>query len=88
MDMKHIRYFLEVARRGSINKAARSIGIAQPALTRYLHALEAEVGTQLMIRSQQGIRLTHTGEILLQHGRLLPRAAVPGSRKTAARVHG
>ena len=69
MEVKHIRYFVEVARRGSINKAARSMGIAQPALTRYLHALEDEVGAQLLFRSQRGVTLTHTGEILLQHGR-------------------
>lgn len=68
MELKQIRYFVEVARRGSINKAAQALNVAQPAVTRQLHALEEEFGAQLLIRTRQGVRLTDAGETMLQHG--------------------
>jgi len=71
MELRQIRYFVEVARRGSINKASQALNVAQPALTRHLHALEEELGAQLLIRSRQGVRLTDVGETMLQHGQVL-----------------
>ena len=40
MDFKEVRYFLQVARAGSFNKAARELNIAQPALSRQVRKLE------------------------------------------------
>jgi LysR family nitrogen assimilation transcriptional regulator len=71
MELKQIRYFVEVARRGSINKAAKALNVAQPAVTRQLHALEEELGAQLLIRTRRGVKLTDAGETMLQHGQTL-----------------
>lgn len=61
MDFKQLRYFLAVADEHSISSAARQIPIAQPALTRQLHLLEADLGVQLFHRTHQGIVLTKAG---------------------------
>ncbi|NVK30845.1 MAG: LysR family transcriptional regulator [Gammaproteobacteria bacterium] len=59
------QYFLTVAERGSLNKAAQSLGISQPTLSRQIHSLEVAVGDSLFDRSTQGIKLTALGEKLI-----------------------
>jgi len=50
MDIRVLKYFLAVAREESITKAALSLHIAQPPLSRQLKNLEDELGKQLFIR--------------------------------------
>lgn len=64
MQLRRLRLFLSVAAEGSISKAARTHGIAQPALTRQVQLLEAEIGARLFDRSTRGLRLTDTGQFL------------------------
>lgn len=66
MRLEHLMYFCEIARCGSINKAAQELFITQPALTFALDALEKELGFKLLIRSHQGVMLTPNGEQLLR----------------------
>lgn len=61
MDFKRLNYFQIVVDEGSITAAAKRIPLAQPALTRQLQLLEDEVGTMLLTRSRNGIRLTVAG---------------------------
>ena len=63
MELRVLRYFLAVAREESISRAAESLHITQPTLSRQLMDLEAELGTQLFIRSRRdkSIRLTEDG---------------------------
>jgi LysR family nitrogen assimilation transcriptional regulator len=65
MDLKELRYFLEVARAGSFLKAAENLRIAQPALSRKVRKLERELGAELLIRHGRGIRLTNAGSRLV-----------------------
>nr|WP_263436522.1 LysR substrate-binding domain-containing protein [Raoultella planticola] len=51
----------QVARSGSIRSAARELGQSQPALSRTLRELEQTLGTQLLLRSKEGITLTEAG---------------------------
>lgn len=67
MDIKQIRYFQAIAQYGSISEAARHLFIVQPALSRQMKELEADLGATLFIRRQKGIELTKAGEQLLQH---------------------
>ncbi|WP_460989451.1 LysR family transcriptional regulator [Sphingobium sp. TomTYG45] len=67
--MKQLRYFVAIADAGSLVRASERIGIAQPALSVQLANLEAELGTQLLIRSNRGIELTEDGVVLLQRAR-------------------
>lgn len=56
-----LEYFLEVSRTLNISRAAERIGISQPTLTQSIRKLEAAVGTQLLIRTRTGVRLTKSG---------------------------
>jgi LysR family transcriptional regulator of gallate degradation len=55
---------------GSINRAAKVIGLSQPALTRSIGRLEADIGVQLLTRVAKGVYPTEFGQALLEHVRL------------------
>lgn len=62
MNVLHMKYVAEVAKLGSINKAAESLLIAQPNLSRSVKELEAELGIKIFTRSAKGMVLTPEGE--------------------------
>ena len=62
-----LKYFVEVARCGSIRKAAQNLYVASSAVNRQILKLEAEMGTDLFDRLPNGIRLNAAGERMLQH---------------------
>ena len=64
MEIRVLRYFLEVAREENITRAAARLHITQPTLTRQLHQLEAELGKKLYVRGNYNIRLTEEGVLL------------------------
>lgn len=61
MRLNQIRDFLAVVDSGSINAAARKLGVSQPGLTKSVAALEAELGAALLRRSPTGVTLTAPG---------------------------
>jgi LysR family nitrogen assimilation transcriptional regulator len=69
MDLKQLEYFVRVAELGSFSKAAASLHIAQPALSRQVRQLESELDEHLLIRNGRGVVTTSAGEKLLDHGR-------------------
>lgn len=71
MDRLHLKYFIEVVESGSISKAASNLYVSQPNLSRAIHALETEMGKELLIRGNRGIVPTKTGEQLYYYGRSL-----------------
>lgn len=62
MNVLHMKYAVEVAKQGSLNKAAESLLIAQPNLSRSVKELEAELGIVIFTRSAKGMVLTPEGE--------------------------
>jgi DNA-binding transcriptional LysR family regulator len=64
-----VRSFLEVARLGSVSRAARAVGLSQPAVTKQIRALEAALGSPLLERSGRGVRLTAPGELFADFAR-------------------
>ncbi|MEI0565434.1 LysR family transcriptional regulator [Brachyspira pulli] len=64
MDIKSLTYFLTAAREGSITKAANSLNLTQPNLSRQINNLEKEIGKKLFIRSNYSIKLTSDGVLL------------------------
>lgn len=62
INLKHLEYFIKVAKLGSINKAAQALFISQPYLGKILHDLEEKMGVPLLNRSKQGVTLTPEGE--------------------------
>lgn len=64
MDIRVLQYFLAVAREESITKAAETLHMTQPPLSRQLKDLEDEVGKQLLIRGSKKVTLTEDGMLL------------------------
>lgn len=69
MELRHLRYFVAVAEEATFVAAARRLGVAQPALTRQIHALERELDVDLLERSAKGTTLTPAGEVALTSAR-------------------
>lgn len=64
MDIRVLQYFLAVAREESITKAAETLRMTQPPLSRQLKDLEEELGKQLLIRGSKKVTLTEDGMLL------------------------
>lgn len=64
MDLKQLRYFMEVVDQGSLHRASKALDIAQPALSRRMKDLEQSVGCRLLDRSVRGVSVTHAGRVL------------------------
>ena len=71
MNIKHLKYALEVAKTGSINKAAENLYIDQPNLSRAIKELESSLDITIFERNSKGITVTADGERLLQYSRVI-----------------
>ncbi len=69
MNILHMKYAVEVARAGSINKAAESLLVAQPNLSRSIKELESDLGISIFDRSARGMILTPEGEEFVEYAR-------------------
>lgn len=69
MTLQQLKYVIAIAEKGSINEAAKVLYLSQPSLTNAVHELEKELGLQLFIRTNKGIRVTHDGEEFLRYAR-------------------
>src|SRR5579863_8307308 len=67
MELVHLRSFLEVARTGSLTRAAEALMLTQPAVTQHIQALERELGAVIFDRTSRGARLTTPGRALQRH---------------------
>lgn len=67
MHASVLKYFVEVARCGSLRKASEKLYVAPSALTRQITKLEEEIGSELFDRLPNGMRLNPAGERLLKH---------------------
>jgi DNA-binding transcriptional LysR family regulator len=65
MDLRHLRTFVTVAEHGTVSKASELLAVAQPALSRQIGDLEAELGIKLFDRIRRRLVLTGEGERLL-----------------------
>src|ERR1700760_4199016 len=68
LDSRRLRVLCEVARHGSFSAAADALGYTQPAVSRQIATLEAEVGAVLVRRVPQGTVLTDAGRLLSERG--------------------
>ncbi|MBT5753253.1 MAG: LysR family transcriptional regulator [Rhodospirillaceae bacterium] len=66
MKIRQLRYFVEVARVQSINRAAENLHIAQPALSRHIRQLEEDLNVKLFLRESHGTKLTEAGKEFLK----------------------
>ena len=69
VELRHLRYFVAVADAGTFTHAAEQMFIAQPTLSQQIRRLEEMVGTPLLQRRREGVRLTEAGSVLLEESR-------------------
>src|SRR5438046_7714429 len=86
MDWNDLRYLLAVHRGGSLAGAAKTLGVTKATASRRLAALEEALGTELVLRTPDGLTLTEAGKVALstaeEMGRLA--TALEGRVGTAA----
>ena len=78
IQLVQVEGFLEVARRGSVSRAADALFVTQPTLTARLHSLERELGASLFVRTPHGMRLTEAGRAWVPYAERALRALVDG----------
>ncbi len=71
MELRHLRYFVAVADTLNFTKAAATLRLAQPSLTRQIKNLEEEIGVRLLDRSRKHVALTDEGRAFLVDARRL-----------------
>lgn len=67
MELTPLKYFKAIAQAGHMTRAARALGVSQPALSAVVKKLEGEVGADLLHRTGRGVELTEAGRIFLRH---------------------
>jgi DNA-binding transcriptional LysR family regulator len=69
VELRHLRYFVAVAEAGTFTRAAERLFVAQPTLSQQIRRMEQMVGTPLLRRCREGVRLTAPGMVLLDAAR-------------------
>lgn len=91
MKLNQLRDMVAIADKGSLRAAARYLGLAQPALTRSVRALEHELGTTLFEREARGMVLTPRGQLFYQRAKAVVnelRRAREEIEQTSGDMHG
>ena len=69
MNLLHMKYAVEVAKAGSLNKAAETLLIAAPNVSRSIKELEADIGISIFERTTKGMELTPEGEEFINYAK-------------------
>jgi DNA-binding transcriptional LysR family regulator len=69
IEFRHLRSIIAVAEEGHITRAAERLGVAQPALSRLIKAIEQDIKVQLFRRVPRGVELTDAGRTFLDGAR-------------------
>src|SRR5258708_14929942 len=69
MELRQLRYFVAVGEEQHYGRAEQRLRVAQPALSRQIQNLEAEIGFKLFERLPRGVKITAAGEFLLKEAR-------------------
>ncbi len=71
MELRQLKYFVNVSELGSFTRAAAFLSVAQSALSRQIHNLEMELDTRLLYRTGRGVAVTESGQRLLDHAKTI-----------------
>ncbi len=82
MDLRQLRYFIEVAEHLNFTEAAKHLYIAQSAVSQQIADLEKKLGVQLFIRNKRSVQLTNAGSVLLKEAIQLINKSEEAIKKT------
>ncbi|MEM9081082.1 MAG: LysR family transcriptional regulator [Verrucomicrobiota bacterium] len=88
LDLRKLRYFVEVAERGTLSEAGRRLGLTQPALGRQVRVVEDELGWEWFERGGRKLKLTKEGGVVLREGRRLLKAAAGARERMRREIEG
>ena len=71
MELYQLRQFAAVAKYENMTRAAESLNVAQPAVSKTIRNMESELGAELFERTGKGLRRTEQGDILLRYARTI-----------------
>ena len=71
MTLKQLEYFLEIAKMGSVTRAAQSLNVSQPPVSLQLKLLEEELGSPLFIRDKRHLEITPAGTLLRERAKAI-----------------
>jgi DNA-binding transcriptional LysR family regulator len=69
MDLRQLKYFVQIVESGNFSRAAEILRIAQPSLSQQIKSLEEELGVKLLVRHARGVTATEKGQQLYDHAR-------------------
>ncbi|HQS09787.1 MAG TPA: LysR family transcriptional regulator [Xanthobacteraceae bacterium] len=69
MDLRQLKYFVQIAESGNFSRAAEILRVAQPSLSQQMKNLEDELGVDLLVRHARGVTPTEIGQQLYDHAR-------------------
>src|SRR5271163_3090010 len=84
LDLRLVGYFVVVAEHRHFGRAAATLRIAQPSLSRQIRRLEQQLGVRLLDRTLQGTRLTEAGEVFLPRAKSLLRSGTQATAQARA----
>jgi LysR family transcriptional regulator, benzoate and cis,cis-muconate-responsive activator of ben and cat genes len=71
VSLAQVEYFVAVSEAGHVGRAAESLRVAQPAVSRQIRNLEDELGVRLFERTPRGMKLSPEGRVFLEHARAI-----------------
>jgi LysR family nitrogen assimilation transcriptional regulator len=83
MDLRQLESLVAIADGGSFSRAAITLNLAQPSLSRQIASLEAELGQRLLVRTGRGVQLSAAGEVFIAHAR----STLDAARRARDAVH-
>lgn len=88
LELRHLRYFRQVAKELNFRKAAEKLFITQPGLSRQINQLESSIDAQLFVRDKRNVHLTAAGKYLLKETELVFNHLSKAVRNTSHIHHG
>lgn len=68
MELRQLQYFLKVAQKEHVTRAAEELHVAQSAVSRQIHQLEQELGVDLFMQKGRNLQLTPVGQLFCKSG--------------------
>ena len=87
VEIYQLRQFAAVAKTENMTRAAQSLSMAQPAVSKTIRNLESELGAELFERTGKGLRRTEQGDILLRYARAILNAELDARREIEESLH-